>query len=76
MKRSGLASAGVAKLTANMFKLLSAPLRETLPQYIIEKYKFVSYDEAIRNIHYPSSPETLRRAQLRLKFEELFYLRS
>ena len=74
MKRSGLASAGVAKLTANMFKLLSAPLRETLPQYIIEKYKFVSYDEAIRNIHYPSSPETLRRAQLRLKFEELFYV--
>ena len=34
----------------------------------------MSYDEAVRNIHYPSSPEALRHAQLRLKFEELFYV--
>ena len=74
MKKSGLTSAGMAKLTANMFKLLSAPLRETLPPYIIKKFKFIPYSEAIRNIHYPSSPEALRQAQQRLKFEELFYV--
>ncbi|MDO5761113.1 MAG: ATP-dependent DNA helicase RecG [Bacteroidales bacterium] len=74
MKKSGLTSASMAKLTANMFKLLSAPLRETLPPYIIKKFKFIPYSEAIRNIHYPSSPEALRQAQQRLKFEELFYV--
>ena len=74
MKRSGLNSAAIAKLTANMFKLLKEPLAETLPPYIVQQHHLMSYDEAVRNIHYPSSPEVLRHAQLRLKFEELFYV--
>ena len=74
MKRSGLNSAAIAKLTANMFKLLQQPLTETLPPYIVQQHHLMSYDEAVRNIHYPSSPEALRHAQLRLKFEELFYV--
>jgi len=74
MKKSGLTSAGMAKLTANMFKLLKEPLTETLPLYITAQHHLMSYDEAIRNIHYPTSPEALHHAQLRLKFEELFYV--
>lgn len=74
MKNSGLTSQAMAKLTANMFSMLKLPLRETLPPYIISKYHFISYDEAIRNIHYPESPIILRKAQERLKFEELFYI--
>ena len=57
-----------------MFKLLKEPLAETLPPYIVQQHHLMSYDEAVRNIHYPSSPEVLRHAQLRLKFEELFYV--
>ena len=74
MKRSGLNSSAIAKLTANLLKLLKEPLAETLPPYIVQQHHFISYDEAVRNIHYPSSPEALRHAQLRLKFEELFYV--
>lgn len=74
MKRSGLNSTAIAKLTANMFKLLKEPLAETLPPYIAQQHHLMSYDDAVRNIHYPSSPEALRYAQLRLKFEELFYV--
>ncbi len=74
MKRSGLTSAGMAKLTANMFKLLKEPLAETLPPYIVQQHRLMSHDDAIRNIHYPTSPDALRHAQLRLKFEELFYV--
>ena len=74
MKRSGLTSAAMAKLTANMFKLLKEPLAETLPLYIVQQHHLMSYNDAVRNIHYPSSPEALRHAQLRLKFEELFYV--
>jgi ATP-dependent DNA helicase RecG len=75
MKKSGLTSSSMAKLTANMFKLLKQhPLPETLPPYIIAQHHLMSFNEAVRNIHYPSSPEALRHAQLRLKFEELFYI--
>ncbi|MBQ2299820.1 MAG: ATP-dependent DNA helicase RecG, partial [Bacteroidaceae bacterium] len=75
MKKSGLTSSSMAKLTANMFKLLKQhPLQETLPPYIIAQHHLMSFNEAVRNIHYPSSPEALRHAQLRLKFEELFYI--
>ena len=34
----------------------------------------MSHDEAIHQIHFPTTPDTLRRAQARLKFEELFYI--
>lgn len=74
MKKAGLTSATMAKLTANMFKVIRQPLAETLPEYIKEKYHLMSYDEAMRNIHYPTSANALRLAQLRLKFEELFYV--
>ena len=30
--------------------------------------------EALRNIHFPSNINSLRNAQLRLKFDELFYI--
>ena len=74
MKRSGLTTAGMAKLTANLFKLLKDTLQETLPPYIVAQHHLMAYDQAMRNIHYPSSPEALRLAQFRLKFEELFYV--
>ena len=74
MKRSGLNSTAIAKLTANMFKVLKEPLAETLPPYIVQQHHLMAYDDAIRNIHYPTSSDALRHAQLRLKFEELFYV--
>lgn len=74
MKKGSINSSTMAKLTANMFKILTQPLEETLPPYIKERYRLISFDEAIRNIHYPTSSDNLRKAQLRLKFEELFYI--
>lgn len=74
MKKGSINSSTMAKLTANMFKILTQPLEETLLPYIKERYHLISFDEAIRNIHYPTSSDNLRKAQLRLKFEELFYI--
>ncbi len=74
MKRAGLTSQTMAKLTANMMKLLATPLEETLPQSIIDKMHLMGYDEAVRCIHFPASADALRKAQERLKFEELFYV--
>ncbi len=74
MKKRGLNSNAIAKITANILSLMDGKLPETLPDYIMRKYNFISYDEAMRNIHYPSDPDMLRKAQARLKFEELFYV--
>jgi ATP-dependent DNA helicase RecG len=74
MKKGGLTSQAMAKLTANMMKMLQQPLDETLPRYLVDRHKLMGYDEAMRNIHFPQSADHLRRAQVRLKFEELFYV--
>lgn len=74
MKRGGLNSHALEKLTANLFALLKEPLPETLPAWMVEKHHLMSLDESLRNIHFPRTPELLRRAQYRLKFEELFYV--
>lgn len=53
-----------------------APFAETLPASVVAGLGLMSLDEAIRNIHVPSSAEALDRARLRLKFEEVFYIQT
>ena len=74
MKRSGLNSHALGKLVANAFALLQGTMPETLSRKIVENHHLVSLDEALRNIHFPQNPDKLRKAQYRLKFEELFYI--
>lgn len=74
MKRGFLNSHGLEKLMKNALALLQEPLVETLSPQIIEAHHLMSLDDAIRNIHFPQTPELLRKAQYRLKFEELFYV--
>ena len=74
MKRAGLNSHALEKLMNNAFALLQGALPETLSDHLVEKHHLMSLDEALRNIHFPQSPEKLRHAQYRLKFEELFYV--
>ncbi|MBR5803044.1 MAG: ATP-dependent DNA helicase RecG [Bacteroidaceae bacterium] len=74
MKRGSLNSRSIEKFVANLCDLVKEPLPETLPDYIIEKNHLVSLTEALMNIHFPKTPEDLRKAQFRLKFEELFFV--
>lgn len=46
--------------------------KEILPQSLIDKYKFISKASALKIIHQPQTEETLKKALLRLKYEELF----
>ena len=74
MKRAGLNSHALEKLMSNAFALLQGPLLETLSPKVVEESHLMPLDEALRNIHFPQNPDKLRRAQYRLKFEELFYV--
>ena len=74
MKRSGLNSHAIEKLMANAFALMQEAIPETMSQKVIDERHLMSLDEALHNIHFPQNPEKLRKAQYRLKFEELFYV--
>ena len=74
MKRAGLNSHALEKLMINAFALLQGPLLETLSPKVVDENHLMALDEALRNIHFPQNPDKLRRAQYRLKFEELFYV--
>ncbi|WP_321438732.1 ATP-dependent DNA helicase RecG [uncultured Bacteroides sp.] len=74
MKRSFLNSNALQKLVETAFLQIQSPLPETLNQTILSKHHLMSLSDALRNIHFPKNPELLRKAQTRLKFEELFYV--
>ena len=74
MKRAGLNSHALEKLMTNAFALLQGPLLETMSPKVVDENHLMALDEALRNIHFPQNPDKLRRAQYRLKFEELFYV--
>ena len=46
--------------------------RETLPQYIKEKYNFINEMDAIKEIHNPKDINSLKKAKLLLIYKELF----
>ena len=46
-------------------------LEEKIPDYIIEKYKLMSYDKATKQIHFPDDFEEFKKARRRLVFDEL-----
>lgn len=60
------------KLFTGLFNHSSWKVGETLPDYLINKLKLISLKEAYEKIHLPSNAEDIRKAEYRLKFEELF----
>lgn len=74
MKKAGITSRAMEKLTKTLIGKLSEPLEETLPPFITGHLHLISRDAALRKIHYPRSVDDTQRARVRLKFEELFYV--
>ncbi|MBR4303490.1 MAG: ATP-dependent DNA helicase RecG [Bacteroidaceae bacterium] len=74
MKKSGLNSAAIRKLINNLLELIVEPLPETLPNWLINRENLMSLTDALTVIHSPKTADSLRQAQHRLKFEELFYV--
>lgn len=74
MKKAGITSRAMERLTKGLLEQLQAPLTETLPPFITNALHLVSRDQAMRGVHYPHNTDELQRAQMRLKFEELFYV--
>jgi len=75
MKSGFLNSKAVQKIVMSVIKAIgSYKIPETLPAYLLQKYNLLNLHESLMNIHFPQNPEMLRRAEYRLKLEELFYI--
>lgn len=73
MRNKTISSRTIQQLEENLLSSIRK-IDETLPKHIIDKHKLMGLHEALINIHMPRSIHDLQRAQLRLKFEELFFL--
>lgn len=74
MKKAGLTSRSIERLTKSLVERIKAPLQETLTDSQLARLHLMGRNEALRTIHYPKDARSLERARARLKFEELFYV--
>ena len=71
-KLSGaLGTKGFYNIVCNLWSVTKGRIRESLPEDMLHRYGLASLHDALYNMHFPQSPELLRQAQYRLKFDEL-----
>lgn len=67
----GIKLSGITSLINEALKL-KVEVTDFVPNYINEKYQLISKKEAISFIHQPSSVDDVKKAKLKLIYEELF----
>ncbi|HLC82793.1 MAG TPA: ATP-dependent DNA helicase RecG [Bacteroidia bacterium] len=74
LKGRSLDTKGIARIQKVLSSLIKNNIPETLSKPIIERYQLMSREDAMKQIHFPQNPELLKKAEFRLKFEELFFI--
>ncbi len=74
LKENYVTSKTISKLMANLIKGLPSKFEETLPAWLLQKLNLINLDTALHQIHFPDAAAQYKKAELRLKFEELFYI--
>jgi|TARA_A200000159_G_C7338603_1_gene346170 ATP-dependent DNA helicase RecG len=70
----GISQKVIQKMVVQLLQTQSQAFSETLPKALLNQYKLISKNQALRQIHFPDEQHQLTRAQIRLKFEEFFYM--
>jgi ATP-dependent DNA helicase RecG len=74
LKNNFITSRAIHKLQNKILSALYGKIPETLPGYMLSHLGLAGLNDALLNIHFPQSSVELKKAEYRLKFEELFYL--
>lgn len=74
LKSRGLSSRNISKIIKTLMGKLPGNIKENLPEYILSMLRLTGREEALINIHFPKDLDILKKAQARLKFEELFFI--
>ncbi len=70
----GLHSKGIARLQWALQEQVGGKMPENLTPTLIQDLRLMPRNAALREVHFPSNPNTLQKAVFRLKFEELFFV--
>lgn len=70
----GVSQAALIKAIKSAFDTnLLSEIEENIPELLVQKYRLMGRQEAIRAMHFPANLSEYRQALRRIKFEELFY---
>ena len=67
----GITQNTIRKIIENGVNEVYGNLDETLPDYIVEKYKLMDINNSMKKIHFPDNKQDFTNARYRLVFEEL-----
>ncbi|HUW71964.1 MAG TPA: ATP-dependent DNA helicase RecG [Candidatus Humimicrobiaceae bacterium] len=70
----GLSSRWLRFIIKPLLGQLKDEIHDPLPDYLIKKYNFLAFNEAIWQIHFPDSLKLAQESKKRFVFEELFSL--
>jgi len=70
----GISSKVIGSLIETAFEQAGSKFPEPLPLKLLENYCLLKIFDALKNIHFPESPDLLAEARRRLIFEELLVL--
>ncbi|MBO4906533.1 MAG: ATP-dependent DNA helicase RecG [Bacteroidaceae bacterium] len=74
MKKGGMNSRSMERFTQTLLTRYDIQLPETLPASLVQRLCLVDRTSSVKNLHYPTTADELRRATYRQKFEELFFI--
>ncbi len=74
LKSRYLDSKAISKMVRQVITMAENYIMETLPESLLSQFGLIEKKFALWHIHFPSNNELLKKAQFRLKFEELFYI--
>lgn len=74
LKQFNLDSKGLQRIQAGLIDQVIREVDENLPAHVLKKHNLISLQKALYNIHFPESADILKAAELRLKFDELFFI--
>lgn len=75
LKYKGLDSEGIRKAMRHLIsQLVQHHLPETQNDEVRHEHQLITRYRAVKQIHFPENEKQLKQAQIRLKFDELFYI--
>lgn len=61
----------IQKIIKTAFEQYQDQINDDLPRHLCEKYRLISYSDAIKFSHFPENNEHVKQATRRIKYEEL-----
>ncbi|MDX1350299.1 MAG: ATP-dependent DNA helicase RecG [Putridiphycobacter sp.] len=74
LSKRGLHSKGIASLVNTLLHEIKGEIPDPLPAWLIKELNLISRHKGLTQIHLPANIDEAKKAQLRVKFDELFFL--